>query len=130
MDEIKLDIDSLKDVKVYSVSYGASLPMSGLEANAVAARLMLSDIMLNIELTDKTEFVQWITTKKKLSGTVKIEDANNPGSNLRTVKFSDAYISSFNESFSGDGGGGSASVSIACTAIDINGIKYDVRKGK
>jgi len=128
MDEIKLDIDTLKDVKVYSLSYGASLPMSGLEANAVAARLMLSDISLNIELTDKTEFVQWITTKKKLSGTIKVEDANKPGAHLRTIKFSDAYICSFNESFSG--GGGSASISIACTAIDINGIKYDVRKGK
>jgi hypothetical protein len=130
MEEIKLDIESLKDVKVYSVSYGASLPMHGLEANAAAARIMLSDISLNIELTDKTEFVQWITTKKKLSGTIKIEDANNPGSNLRTIKFSDAYISSFNESFSGGGGGGSTNISIACTAIDINGIKYDVRKGK
>jgi hypothetical protein len=104
--------------------------MHGLEANAAAARIMLSDISLNIELTDKTEFVQWITTKKKLSGTIKIEDANNPGSNLRTIKFSDAYISSFNESFSGGGGGGSTNISIACTAIDINGIKYDVRKGK
>ena len=130
MDEIKLDIDALKDVKVYSLSYGASLPMSGLEANAVAARLMLSDISLNIELTDKTEFIQWITTKKKLSGTIKIEDANNPGSSLRTIKFSDAYICSFNESFSGGGGGSSTSISIACTGIDINGIKYDVRKGK
>jgi hypothetical protein len=129
MDEIKLDIDSLKDVKVYGVSYGASLPMSGLEANAVAARLMLQDISLNIELTDKTEFVQWITTKKKLSGTIKIEDANNPGSNLRTINFSDAYVTSFQESFSG-GGGGSTSIAIACSAIDINGIKYDVRKGK
>ena len=79
----------------------------GLEANAAAARLMLSDISLSIELTDKTEFIQWITTKKKLSGTIKIEDANNPGSNLRTIKFSDAYICSFNESFSGGGGGGS-----------------------
>jgi hypothetical protein len=130
MDEIKLDIESLKDVKVYNVSYGASLPMSGLEANAVAARLMLSEIHLSLELTDKTEFIQWITTKKKLSGTIKIEDANNPGSNLREIKFSDAYICSFNESFSGGGGGGSTSISIACTAIDINGIKYDVRKGK
>jgi hypothetical protein len=129
MDEIKLDIESLKDVKVYSVSYGALLPMSGLEANAVAARLSLSDISLNIELTEKTEFIQWITTKKKLSGTIKIEDANKPGAFLRTIKFSDAYIGSFNESFSG-GGGGSAIISIACSAIDINGIKYDVRKGK
>lgn len=130
MDEIKLDIENLKDVKVYSVSYGASLPMSGLEANAVAARLMLSDINLNIELTDKTEFIQWITTKKKLSGTLKIEDANNPGKPLRTIKFADAFICSFNESFSGDGGGGNTNISIACTSIDINGIKYDVRKGK
>ncbi|MGD0756239.1 MAG: type VI secretion system tube protein TssD [Bacteroidales bacterium] len=130
MEEIKLDIENLKDVKVYNVSYGASLPMSGLEANAAAARLMLSEISLSIELTDKTEFIQWITTKKKLSGTIKVEDANNPGSNLRTIKFSDAYICSFNESFSGGGGGNSAHISIACTAIDINGIKYDVRKGK
>ena len=65
MDEIKLDIENLKDVKVYSVSYGANLPMSGLEANAAAARLIFSDISLNIELTDKTEFFQWITTKRK-----------------------------------------------------------------
>jgi hypothetical protein len=129
MDEIKLDIENLKDVKVYNVSYGASLPMSGLEANAAAARLMLSDISLNIELTDKTEFIQWITTKKKLSGTIKIENANNPGKALRTIKFSGAYICSFQESFSGGGGGGT-SISIACTAIDINNIKYDVSKGK
>jgi hypothetical protein len=66
--------------------------------------------------------------EKEIEWHIKIEDANNPGSNLRTIKFSDAYICSFNESFSG--GGGSASISIACTAIDINGIKYDVRKGK
>lgn len=128
MEEILLDIESLKKVKVYSVSYGASLPMRGLEANAAAARLQLSDISLNIELTDKTEFIQWITTKKKLSGTITILDATN-GKPLRTVKFSDAYICSFQESFSGGGGGGT-SISIACTAIDINNIKYDVRKGK
>jgi hypothetical protein len=128
MDEIKLDIESLKDVKVYSVSYGAILPMSGLEANAAAARLSLSDISLNIELTEKTEFIQWITTTKKVSGTIKIEDANNPGSNLRTIKFSESYISSFNESFSGGGGG--TVITIACAVIDINGVKYDVRKGK
>ena len=130
MDEIKLDIENLKEIKVYSVSYGASLPMSGLEANAAAARLMLTDINLNIELSDKTEFIQWITTKKKLSGTINIDDANNPGKKLRTIKFSDAYITSLMESFSGGGGGGGTSISLACAAIDINGVKYDVRKGK
>jgi hypothetical protein len=129
MDEIKLDIENLKDVKVYSVSYGANLPVSGLEANAAAARLSFSDISLNIELTDKTEFFQWITTKKKISGTIKIEDFNNPGSNLREIKFSDAYLTSLSESFSGGGGGG-MSISFAFTKIDINGVKYDVKAGK
>jgi hypothetical protein len=129
MDEIKLDIENLKDIKVYSVSYGASLPMSGLEANAAAARLSFSDISLNIELTEKTEFFQWITTKKKVKGTIKIEDFNNPGSDLRKIAFEDAYLTSLSESFSGGGGGG-MSISIAFTKIDINGVKYDVKLGK
>jgi len=66
--------------------------------------------------------------EKEIKWHIKIEDANNPGKALRTIKFSGAYICSFQESLVVCGGG--TSISIACTAIDINNIKYDVSKGK
>jgi len=66
----------------------------------------------------------WLATEKKIEGEIVIGDLKTPGGDVRKIKFSDAFITSFAENFNQDSPM-TLQFSLISDKIIINNHEYD-----
>lgn len=118
-----LDIDQQKDLRVVDFSYNLrrDIDSTGTATGAVVGGV----IQITVESTSKTDILQWLTTGKLVDGAIKIEDAQNPGSNMKEIKFTKAFIVDYSESFHWQGSENiMQSFTISAKELEINGAKH------
>jgi len=115
-----LDIDQLKKLRVIDFSYNLrrDVDATGTATGAVVGGI----IQITVESTSKTDILQWLTTGKLVDGVIKIEDAQNPGADMKKIKFTKAFVIDYSESFHWQGSENiMQSFTISAKELDIEG---------
>ena len=121
----RLDMDPLSDVRVVDFSYSLSRDYdpTGRPSGGVRGGV----IQMTIESTSKAELYDWIVAPYKTkSGVIKIADEKEEGSWMKEIKFEDAYIVDYSESFHWQGGDNMMeSFTITAKKLEIGGNPFE-----
>lgn len=100
----RLNLDSLKDVRVIDFSYNFSrdIDSSGRPSGAVRG----GTVNITIESTKSAFLPAWMTAAsgKTKSGEITIMDDEDDAKSLKKIKFDDSFIVNYGENFSWQGG--------------------------
>ncbi|MBW6500066.1 MAG: hypothetical protein K0B05_01625 [Bacteroidales bacterium] len=120
----RLDMDPLKDVRVVDFSYSLSRDYdpTGRPSGGVRGGV----IQITVESSSKNELFSWMVSPYKTkTGTIKIADEKSEGASMKEIKFEDAYIVEYSESFHWQGGDNMMeSFTITAMRIDIGGAEH------
>jgi hypothetical protein len=117
----RLDMDPLKGVRVVDFSYSLSRDYD--PTGRPSGNVRGGVIQITVESTGKPDLIAWMVDPFKVkSGVIKIEDETTAGSSLKEIKFEDAYIVQYSESFHWQGGDNMMeSFTVSAKKIDIGG---------
>ena len=117
----RLDMDPLKNVRVVDFSYSMSRDYD--PTGRPSGNVRGGVIQITVESSGKPDLVAWMVDPfKTKSGTIKIEDETQAGASLKEIKFEDAYIVQYSESFHWQGGDNMMeSFTLTAKKIDIGG---------
>ena len=100
----RLNLDSLKDVRVidFSYNFNRDVDASGRPSGAVRG----GTVQITIESTKSAFLPAWMTAAsgKTKSGEITIMDDEDDSKSLKKIKFDDSYIVNYGENFSWQGG--------------------------
>lgn len=120
----RLDMDPLKDVRVVDFSYSLSRDYdpTGRPSGGVRGGV----IQITTESSSKNDLFAWMVAPYKTkSGAIRIADEKSEGGAMKTIKFDEAYIVEYSESFHWQGGDNMMeSFTITAMKIDIEGAEH------
>lgn len=120
----RLDMDPLKDVRVVDFSYSLSRDYdpTGRPSGGVRGGV----IQITIESSSKNDLYSWMVMPYKTKGgVIRIMDEKTEGSSMKEIKFEDAYIVEYSESFHWQGGDNMMeSFTISAMKIEIGGTEH------
>ena len=117
----RLDMDPLSNVRVVDFSYSLSRDYD--PTGRPSGNVRGGVIQITVESSGKPDLFAWMVDPfQKKSGVIKIEDEATAGSSLKEIKFEDAYIVEYSESFHWQGGDNMMeSFTISAKKIDVGG---------
>ena len=117
----RLDLDPLSNVRVVDFSYSLSRDYD--PTGRPSGNVRGGVIQITVESSGKPDLIAWMVDPFKIkSGVIKIEDETTAGSSLKEIKFEDAYIVQYSESFHWQGGENMMeSFTVSAKKIDIGG---------
>jgi hypothetical protein len=100
----RLNLDSLKDVRVidFSYNFNRDIDSSGRPSGQVRG----GTVQITIESTKSAFLPMWMTTQngKMKNGDITIMSDDDDGKSLKKIKFDDSFIVNYGENFSWQGG--------------------------
>ena len=121
----RLDLDSISDARVvdFSYSFSRDYDPTGRPSGGVRGGV----IQITIESSGNTDLYNWMVDPfKTKEGVIKIMDEKTEGSSMKEIKFKDAYIVEYSESFHWQGGDNMMeSFTVSAKEIDIGGNPFE-----
>jgi hypothetical protein len=121
----RLDIDSLKNLRVADFSYSLSRDYD--PTGRVSGILRGGVIHITVETSGKPDIFSWIVDPtKRVKGKIKIASETQPNSSLKDIEFEDASLVEYSESFHWQGGDNMMeSFSISAKKVTIGGAVHE-----
>lgn len=121
----RLDLDPLSNVRVvdFTYSFSRDYDPTGRPSGGVRGGI----IQLTVESSGKPDMFAWMVDPYQTkSGVIKIMDETTAGSSLKEIKFEEAYIVEYSESFHWQGGDNMVeSFTISAKKMDIEGNPFE-----
>lgn len=129
--QYRVEIEGAKIEKVCDVQLGFDVG-STFEGQPQSDRPKMNAITIIRKSDQKTDFWDWATSTRKPSwkkGSIVVKDANDPDKTLKTIKWEDGYLSSYEEVLPNvhteEGEPMVEIIHISARVVDFDGVRFE-----